>query len=298
VHRSLEHNWDVPVRLVSFHGQGGVRLGVETRIGVIDVRAAAPDGPATMRELIAAGPQGLEQVRQAVESTGDAVPVEDLRLAPVVPDPGKIICVGANYRKHAEEAGLPVPEQPIYFAKYQNSLAASGEEVVLPTATQKADYEVELVAVIGRTTRKVTKEAALDHVFGYATGNDLSARELQIRSSQWMYGKAIDGFAPLGPYLVTADEVPDPQALDLQCWVNGELRQSSNTKDMVFSVADLVSDLSQIMTLEPGDVIYTGTPEGVLLGMDDPVWLKPGDEVACEVQGLGRLVTTLVADKA
>jgi 2-keto-4-pentenoate hydratase/2-oxohepta-3-ene-1,7-dioic acid hydratase in catechol pathway len=284
------------VRLVSFHGDGGVRLGVETGAGVVDVRAAVPDAPATARELIAAGPGELDRVRQAVESAPDAVPVAQLRLAAAVPDPGKIICVGLNYQKHAAEGGMPVPEQPIYFAKFANSLAGSGEEVAIPAATRKADYEVELVAVIGRRARNVSTDAALDHVFGYATGNDLSARELQTRSSQWTYGKAIDGFAPLGPYLVTADEVPDPQALDLRCWVNGDLRQNSNTRDMVFSVAELVSDLSQVMTLEPGDVIYTGTPEGVILGMADPVWLQPGDEVACEVQGLGRLVTPLVAD--
>jgi 2-keto-4-pentenoate hydratase/2-oxohepta-3-ene-1,7-dioic acid hydratase in catechol pathway len=284
------------VRLVSFHGDGGVRLGVETRAGVVDVRAAVPDAPATARELIAAGPEERDRVRQAVESASDAVPVEQLRLAAAVPDPGKIVCVGLNYQKHAAEGGMPVPEQPIYFAKFANSLAGSGEEVVIPAATRKADYEVELVAVIGHRARRVSTDAALDHVFGYATGNDLSARELQTRSTQWTYGKAIDGFAPLGPYLVTADEIPDPQSLDLRCWVNGDLRQDSNTRDMVFSVAELVSDLSQVMTLEPGDVIYTGTPEGVVLGMADPVWLQPGDEVVCEVQGLGRLVTPLVAD--
>jgi 2-keto-4-pentenoate hydratase/2-oxohepta-3-ene-1,7-dioic acid hydratase in catechol pathway len=285
------------MRLLSFHGPDGVRLGVDTDRGVVDVAAAAPDAPATMRELIAAGPTALEQVRQAVGTVTDAVPLEQLRLAPAVPDPEKIVCVGLNYRKHAAEGGMPVPDQPIYFAKFRNSLAGSGEEVAIPAATHKADYEVELVAVIGRTTRNVSTEAALDAVFGYATGNDLSARELQTRSSQWTYGKAIDGFAPLGPYLVTADEVPDPQALRTRTWVNGDLRQDSNTRDMVFSVAELVSDLSQIMTLESGDVVFTGTPEGVILGMAEQVWLQPGDEVVCEVEGLGRLVTPLVADR-
>jgi len=285
------------MRLVSFHGPDGVRLGVDTDRGVVDVAAVAPGAPATMRQLIAAGPAALDQVRQAVEAATDAVPLEQLRLAPAVPDPDKIICVGLNYRKHAAEGGMPVPEQPIYFAKWRNSLAGSGEEVVIPAVTSKADYEVELVAVIGRTTRNVSTDAALDSVFGYATGNDLSARELQMRSSQWTYGKAIDGFAPLGPHLVTADEVPDPQDLRTRTWVNGDLRQDSNTRDMVFSVAELVSDLSQIMTLEPGDVIFTGTPEGVILGMTDQVWLQPGDEVVCEVEGLGRLVTPLVADR-
>ncbi|RZU31807.1 fumarylacetoacetate hydrolase family protein [Blastococcus saxobsidens] len=285
------------MKLLAFHGEGGIRLGVETDAGVADVSEAAGDGGrSTVRSLAAAGPEALQRVRQAAESASDVVPVEQLRLAPAVPDAGKIICVGLNYRKHAAEGGMPVPERPIYFAKYANSLAASGEAVAIPAVTEKADYEVELVAVIGRSARNVSEDRALDHVFGYATGNDLSARELQMRSSQWMYGKAIDGFAPLGPYVVTADEIPDPQGLDLQCWVNGDLRQSSNTRDMVFSVAELVSDLSQIMTLDPGDVIYTGTPEGVILGMAEQVWLQPGDEVVCEIEGMGRLVTPLVAD--
>ena len=285
------------MRLVTFHGDG-LRLGVETEAGVVDVTEAAGGSRASVRSVAASGPEALEQLRRAASSASGAVPVDQLRLAPAVPDPGKIICVGLNYRKHAAEGGMAVPEQPIYFAKYANSLAGSGEDVVIPAATRKTDYEIELVAVIGRTARKVTTGQALDHVFGYATGNDLSARELQMRSSQWTYGKAIDGFAPLGPYVVTTDEVPDPQILDLRCWVNGELRQNSNTKDMVFGVAELVSDLSQVMTLEPGDVIYTGTPEGVILGMAEQVWLQPGDEVVCEIENLGRLVTRLVADSS
>ncbi len=289
------------MRILSFHGAGGVRLGVETERGVVDIRASAEaaglSAPQTARELIAAGHAGLAEVRAVLEAAGDSVVTQEIRYAPPVTDPDKLVCVGANYRKHCEEAGLPVPDQPIYFAKYRNSLAGHGDNVALPAAAQKFDYEVELVVVIGRRARRVSTQDALDHVFGYATGNDLSARDLQMRTPQWMYGKAIDGFAPLGPYVVTADEVPDPQDLDLRLWVNGDLRQESTTKDMVFSVAELVSDLSQIMTLEPGDLIYTGTPEGVVLGLEDQVWLRPGDEVACEVGGLGRLVTHLVPDE-
>lgn len=289
------------MKIVSFYAQDGVRLGIETDAGVVDVRATADaaglPAPTTTRELIAGGPESLEQVNQALAAATETIPLAEIQHAPPVSDPEKIICVGANYRKHSEEAGLPVPDQPIYFPKYRNSLAGHGEDVVIPAVTERTDYEVELVAVIGRPARKVSVEDALDYVFGYATGNDLSARELQMRTSQWMYGKAIDGFAPLGPCVVTADEVGDPQDLNLKTWVNGELRQNSNTKDMVFSVAELVSDLSQIMTLEPGDVIYTGTPEGVILGMQEKHWLQPGDEVACEIQGLGRLVNNLIADK-
>lgn len=290
------------MKLLSFQTDDGVRLGVRTEAGVVDVRRAADDAgtpaPSSMLEVVAGGPEAKEQVERLVaEGRGEPIEEAGLRFAPAVPDPDKIICVGANYRKHADEAGIAIPDFPIYFPKYRNSLSAHRDDVALPNITQRGDYEVELVAVIGRETRNVDASTALDHIFGYATGNDLSARELQKRSSQWMYGKAIDGFAPLGPYVVTSDEVPDPQALGLQCWVNGEVRQSSNTRDMIFGVAELVADLSQIMTLSPGDLIYTGTPEGVALGMETPKWLQVGDEVACEVEGLGRLVTYLVADK-
>jgi 2-keto-4-pentenoate hydratase/2-oxohepta-3-ene-1,7-dioic acid hydratase in catechol pathway len=284
------------MRFLSFFVDDGIHLGVEKEGGlVVDLTAEAGDGvPRSAAELLAGGAGALDRVRALLETGSSTRPLDALSLAPCVPDPPKIICVGLNYRRHAAESGNPVPDHPIYFAKYRNSLAGHRQDVAIPAATSKVDYEVELVAVMGGPVRNVTAAQALDHVFGYATGNDLSARELQTRSSQWTYGKVLDGFAPLGPYLVTADEVPDPQSLDLKTWVNGELRQDSNTRDMVFSVAALVSDLSQVMTLEPGDLIYTGTPEGVILGMAEKVWMKPGDEVVCEVAGLGRLSTTLV----
>jgi 2-keto-4-pentenoate hydratase/2-oxohepta-3-ene-1,7-dioic acid hydratase in catechol pathway len=287
------------MRFLSFFTDDGIHLGVEGEGEVVvDLTAVGGDGvPGSVRALLAGGPDALARVRALLATGPRARPLDDHSLAPCVPDPPKIICVGLNYRRHAAESGSPVPDHPIYFAKYDNSLAGHRQDVVIPAATSQVDYEVELVAVMGSPTRNVTAARALDHVFGYATGNDLSARELQSRSSQWMYGKALDGFAPLGPYLVTADEVPDPQDLDLNTWVNGELRQKSNTRDMVFSVAALVADLSQIMTLEPGDLIFTGTPEGVILGMAEKTWLKPGDQVVCEVGGLGRLATTLVSER-
>ncbi|MCL6592693.1 MAG: fumarylacetoacetate hydrolase family protein [Alicyclobacillus sp.] len=268
--------------------------------GVWDASAAAQtqgyELPATVMDLLAAGSAGIERLRglAAQARMDELYPEETLQFAPAVPAPGKILCVGTNYRRHAEESNLPIPEYPVYFSKYGNSLAAHRQDVSLPTCAHQFDYEVELVAVVGRRVRAVTAETALSAVFGYATGNDLSARDLQFRSSQWLFGKAIDGFAPLGPYLVTADEIPDPQQLRLRCWVNGELRQDSNTSDMIFSVAELISDLSQIMTLEPGDVVFTGTPEGVVLGMAKKQWLQAGDEVVCEVEGVGRLVNRLV----
>jgi 2-keto-4-pentenoate hydratase/2-oxohepta-3-ene-1,7-dioic acid hydratase in catechol pathway len=180
------------------------------------------------------------------------------------------------------------------FSKFNNTLAAARQPVKLPEVATQYDYEVELGVVIGKRAAMVTEETALDYVLGYCTANDLSARDLQMRTSQWLLGKSLDGFCPVGPYLVTRDEVADPQKLELHTWVNGQERQNSNTADMIFSVAEVISYTSRYMTLDPGDLIITGTPEGVILGMPQPrTWLKAGDEVAVEVQGLGRLVTPL-----
>jgi 2-keto-4-pentenoate hydratase/2-oxohepta-3-ene-1,7-dioic acid hydratase in catechol pathway len=204
-----------------------------------------------------------------------------------------------NYRRHAQETGAPIPDTPILFSKFNNALAGTCEPVPLPRVATQYDYEVELGVVIGRRAASVKVEDALDYVLGYCTANDLSARDLQMRTSQWLLGKTLDRFCPVGPYLVTRDEVPEPQALNLRTWVNGELRQNSNTGDMIFSVAEIVSYTSQYMTLDAGDLIITGTPEGVILGMPEPrPWLKPGDEVTVEVEGLGKLVTPLVQPPA
>jgi 2-keto-4-pentenoate hydratase/2-oxohepta-3-ene-1,7-dioic acid hydratase in catechol pathway len=244
-----------------------------------------------------AGGVSLEQVISgaARPAPGEDLDEASLRLAPAVPRPGKLIGVGLNYRRHAAETGQPVPASPILFSKFANALAASGQDIPIPEVTQRCDYEAELAVVIGRRTRSVSEADALDHVFGYCNANDLSARDLQFITSQWMLGKSLDGFLPLGPYLAGRDEVPDPQALGVRCFLNGEKRQDSNTADMVFGVRELVSYISRHMTLDPGDVIFTGTPEGVIAGRSDGRWLRPGDEVVVEVQGLGRLVNRLVA---
>lgn len=288
------------MKLVSFYENDEVKLGIKTEAGFVDVQAVAEKSnttaPETVLDVIKAGRKAIEVLRKITESADEFIREEDIRFAPAIPNAGKVLCVGANYRKHAVESGLAIPEKPIYFAKYANSLSGHREVVSIPRFAKEVDYEVELVVVMGKQTKNVSSEEALNFVFGYATGNDLSVRELQFRSNQWLYGKALDGFAPLGPYIVTADEVPNPQNLNLKCWVNGELRQNSNTEDMIFSVATLISDLSQIMTLEPGDVIYTGTPEGVILGMEQKNWLQSGDEVACEIEGLGCIVNKLVKE--
>lgn len=285
------------LKLLCFETSDGVRLGVKTENGVVDVRSVAEkaglSAPSTMAEVIASGQAGLDQLQEVVSKTETYLNEEEIQFAPVLQEPKKIVCSGANYLAHVAEANLNIPEYPIYFPKYANSLAAHNEVITPPAATSQVDYEVELVVVIGKQARNVSEEEALDYVFGYTTGNDLSARDLQFRGIQWMMGKAIDKFAPVGPYLVTADDVPDPQNLNLSTRVNGEVRQNSNTSKMIFPIAEMISDLSKVMTLEPGDVLFTGTPEGVIVGMAEKNWLKPGDEIVCEVEGIGRLVNKI-----
>lgn len=268
------------MRLLTHSTAGGLRLAVRTDEGLIDA------GPADRLPQWMQGPRRPE---------GGGVAESELQLAPCVPAPGKIVCIGLNYRAHAIESKMDIPTSPVVFSKFNNTLAGSGQPVALTSAAEQYDYEAELVAVIGRRCRSVSEAQALDHVFGYCNGNDLSARDLQFRTSQWLLGKSPDGFLPLGPEMVTADEVGDPQALSVRCTVNGELRQDSNTADMIFSVAELVSYLSRHLTLEPGDLLVTGTPQGVIMGMEQKNWLRSGDEVVVEVQGLGRLTTPLVA---
>jgi 2-keto-4-pentenoate hydratase/2-oxohepta-3-ene-1,7-dioic acid hydratase in catechol pathway len=280
------------MKLIVFRTAAGSALGVVTPNGVVQLDGAALTPAAVLNE----GEAALARVRQAAERAAQVRPETELELAPCVAAPGKIIAVGLNYRRHAQETGAPIPETPILFSKFNNTLAAACQPVGLPKVATQYDYEVELGVVIGRRAADVSVEQALDYVLGYCTANDLSARDLQMRTSQWLLGKTLNGFCPVGPYLVTRDEVPEPQKLALHTWVNGEQRQNSSTADMIFSVAEIVSYASRYMTLEPGDLIITGTPEGVILGMPQPrVWLKPGDEVVVEVEGLGKLATPLVA---
>ncbi len=215
-------------------------------------------------------------------------------IAACCPNPSKIICIGLNYRKHAIESNMPIPTNPVVFNKFSNTLINYQQDVSLGKVGEQFDYEVELGVVIGKTAKNITKENALSHVLGYCVSNDLSCRDLQFRSSQWLLGKSLDQFLPLGKYVVTADELLDPQVLDLKCWMNGELRQHSNTADMIFSVAEIIEDLSNHMTLLPGDLILTGTPFGVILGMQEKNWMKPGDFVRVEIEQVGFTENTMV----
>ncbi|MGH9020739.1 MAG: fumarylacetoacetate hydrolase family protein [Acidimicrobiales bacterium] len=231
----------------------------------------------------------------APASRGEAVALASVELLAPVPRPGKVIGIGLNYRAHAAESGSAVPTTPVVFAKWASAVVGPGATVAIPPAATMVDYEAELGVVIGARASRVSVADALRHVAGYTVVNDLSARDLQYASSQWTMGKALDGFLPMGPWLVTTDELPDPQALRLGSRVNGEARQDASTADMIFSVAELISYLSQAITLEPGDVIATGTPSGVAMGMAEPRWLIPGDEVTTWVEGVGELTTRLVA---
>lgn len=279
-------------------------LGVKTERGVLNARKAAATlgikAPVTIDEVLAdAGNVAAlpELVKKAL--AGDkTLFVEEKRalFGPCVPHPGKIICVGLNYRKHAAETGNPIPSVPILFSKFNNALAAHGSKVnASRSPTEKLDYEAELVVVMGKPARNVVEAQALSYVFGYCVGNDLSARDLQMKTSQWLLGKTGDGYAPIGPYLVTADLITDPNGLNIECRVNGEVRQSSNTNDMIFSCAHLVSYISRHIPLAPGDIIFTGTPEGVILGhpKDKQIWLKPGDRVETSIEKLGTQEITI-----
>jgi 2-keto-4-pentenoate hydratase/2-oxohepta-3-ene-1,7-dioic acid hydratase in catechol pathway len=283
---------------------GEMSLGIKTERGILDVREAERahklGAPTTIEEVFRRGGgaalQGL--LAKAMASPAKGVFREEGKadLGPCVTSPEKIVCVGLNYRKHAAETGNPVPTVPILFNKYNNSLNGHGGVIeVSQEAAAQFDYEAELVIVMGRVARNVAQGDALSYVFGYCTGNDFSARDLQRATSQWMIGKCLDGFAPIGPWLVTADQVPDPNALKIECRVNGEVRQSSNTSDMVFGCAQLVSYISRHFTLRPGDIIFTGTPEGVIAGYpkDKQVWLKAGDRLTTTIERLGELSFSL-----
>lgn len=293
------------MKLLTYLEGNSNRLGVATEVGIVDVAAALGDGPGprTVHEVIEGGEEAIRTLQQAVNRTLAScsdilLGKSGLKLGPCVTHPNKIICVGLNYRKHAEETNAPIPEYPILFSKFNNSLAADGEDVPLPRTSQKVDYEAELVIVIGKTAKYVAKEEALNYVFGYCAANDLSARDLQMRTQQWLLGKSCDKFSPLGPYLVTADEVGDPNALDIKCIVNGEVRQHSNTSDMIFRCDEIVSYISHHMTLMPGDIILTGTPEGVVLGKppENQVYLKAGDIVTINIEKLGSLTNRMISE--
>jgi 2-keto-4-pentenoate hydratase/2-oxohepta-3-ene-1,7-dioic acid hydratase in catechol pathway len=300
------------MKLVTFIQNDQFHLGVKIDQGIFDVSTALTSVPSvtsiptTVHEVIDGGTAAVaaldQYIKLALASSVNKTPflLEEsaLTIGPCVTHPNKIICVGLNYRQHAIETNAAIPEYPILFNKFNNTLTGHNHEVPLPKVSQKVDYEAELVIVIGKTAKYIEKADALSHVFGYCNVNDLSARDLQLRTQQWLLGKSCDKFSPLGPYLVTADEVGDPNKLQIKCIVNGDVRQNSNTADMIFHCDEIVSYISQHMTLVPGDIILTGTPEGVVFGypVDKQVLLKDGDIVTIEIEKLGSITYTIVAE--
>jgi 2-keto-4-pentenoate hydratase/2-oxohepta-3-ene-1,7-dioic acid hydratase in catechol pathway len=289
------------------NADGSETIGVKRGADIIDVRQAAVrlgiDAPLTLDRMLQDGRvKDLERLLDAIAASGDAAVFvrreADVTFGRLFAKPGKIICVGLNYRRHAEEVGMAIPKTPILFSKFNNALAAQNATISLPPRdiSYKFDYETELVLVIGRPARNVSEKDALDYVAGYCTGNDLSARDLQMdHGGQWLLGKTLDGFAPIGPYFVSADQIADPNNLRLETTVNGELRQSSSTNDFIFNCQQVIAYISKHWTLEAGDIIFTGTPQGVIAGMpkDRQVWLKAGDKVLSSVENLGKLSVTL-----
>lgn len=282
------------------------RLGVKTEKGILDVNEAAKilhmHAPATIDDLLQNedGPSLNALVDAAAKSPAARkafLKEETIEYGPVVTRPEKIVCVGLNYRQHAIEIGAPIPKQPVLFNKFNTTLNHHNGRIKLPVEfAKKFDYEVEMVIAIGREAKEVSEADALSYVAGYATGNDFTARDLQLETGgQWMVGKTPDQFAPIGPYLVTADQI-DPDNLKLECRVNGETRQSSNTSDFIFNTRKMISYISRVITLKPGDIIFTGTPQGVIQGKpkEQQVWLKAGDKIACSLEKLGELKFELV----
>ena len=277
------------MKLATFSTGGGTRLGVIRGDRIIDLDA--PGGPSTMLELIQAGPPAWAGIEgRSREGDAASFPLGSVRLLAPLPNPPKIVAIGLNYMDHCREQNMPVPDRPLVFAKFSSSIIGPGDDIVWdPALTRQVDYEAELGVVIGRRARRVSVERALDHVFGYTIVNDVSARDLQFPDKQWVRGKSLDTFCPLGPFIVTADEIPDPQALAIKCRVNGRYLQNSSTSEMIFGVRELIARLSQSFTFEPGDLIATGTPDGVGVFRKPPVFLQDGDTVVVEIEGLGQL---------
>jgi 2-keto-4-pentenoate hydratase/2-oxohepta-3-ene-1,7-dioic acid hydratase in catechol pathway len=286
------------MRLATLSTPAGPRAAVLSGEHYVDLYATEFELPSSVRQLLAAGPDGLRAAAAAAQSPRAVrVPAADAVLLPPVPDPRKILCIGLNYRDHARENNRAIPTEPVLFAKFPNALTAPGAPIRLPKVSQKVDYEAELVVVIGTGGRDIPKERALGHVAGYTIGHDVSARDWQFKGEekQWVIGKTFDTFAPTGPHLVTADEVPDPHNLAVKFRLNGEVLQDSNTREFIFGVPDLVAYLSQVLTFEPGDLIFTGTPPGVGVARKPPVFLKAGDVAEVEIDGLGVLRNPVVA---
>lgn len=282
------------MKICSFIQNGTTHVGAVLDRGVVDLTALGY--PADMNRIITGGSDVLATIADTLkEASLPVLNTAELEYA-CVTTPQKIVCVGLNYKKHAEETGGTAPETPVLFSKFNDALSPAGKSVVLPEWQRSYDYEAELVIVMGKSAYHVQVEEAKDYIFGYTCGNDLSARDCQFLSAQWLSGKSFPGFAPAGPFIVTADSFNPDVYHGVYCEVNGVTVQSGDTSDMIFSCAEIVSNASRYFQLSPGDLIFTGTPAGVILGKEkgSRIWLKPGDVVQVTIDGIGTLVTPLV----
>lgn len=283
------------MKLVTYASSRGPRAGVLSGSDIVDLNDADGSLPVTLKELVALGPDGIKRAAAAA-SRGTLIATSRKLLAPI-PDPQKVICVGLNYADHAKESGIEPPSEPVFFSKFVTAVCAHDDEIRLPKVSTQVDYEAELVVVIGRGGRDIPKERAFEHVAGYCPGHDVSARDWQLHKpgKQWLLGKTFDTFAPFGPALITADEVPNPHELRIALRVNGTTLQDSSTQQLIFKIDELIAYVSQVCTLSPGDVIFTGTPPGVGAARKPPIYLKPGDTVEVEIERLGVLRNRCVA---
>ena len=280
------------MRLVSIEENGQTAIGITDGTSVVPLAAIAPDLPQEMNQFIAAGKTALDAAASAYANAPASAskPLSDAKLLSVVPNPSKIICLGLNYADHAKEGGHGLPEYPSLFLRTKSSLIAAGDPIVRPDCSDTLDYEAEMLLVIGKKGRNIKQADALDYVFGYSVFNDGSVREYQRKTGQWTAGKNFDDSGPAGPWIVTADELPDgAEGLKIESRLNGKTMQSSNTSNMIFTVARTIEILSEIWTLEPGDIVAMGTPEGVGYARTPPVFMQPGDVVEIEIENIGIL---------
>ncbi|MDP9053148.1 MAG: fumarylacetoacetate hydrolase family protein [Acidobacteriota bacterium] len=283
------------MRFVTFEHNGHRHAGVIDKDNVVSLKGAGfPD----LLSVLQGGADALQKVKSFISKPlADAIiGLSSVKLCAPIPNPPKILCTGLNYRDHALETKQELPKFPLFFAKYSTTLIGHGDNIVLPKKSSQPDYEAEFGFVIGKGGRHIKGENWREHVFGYMNCNDVSARDVQMAVSQWTMGKNFDTFAPMGPWLVSADEIEDPHNLDISLTLDGEQLQHSNTRELIFRIPDTIEFLSGIMTLEPGDVILTGTPAGVGFTRKPPRWLTPGAEVVVRIEGLGELRNTCVAE--
>jgi 2-keto-4-pentenoate hydratase/2-oxohepta-3-ene-1,7-dioic acid hydratase in catechol pathway len=274
------------MKLVTFEGDSGRGVGAWTEAGIADLASVNPSLSTDMAGLLRGGHLAMDAVRWAADQA-PLLPHDSVRLLAPIPKPGKVVCVGQNYMDHCREQGVEPPERPILFAKFNNAVIGPGVPVRMPALSEQIDYEAELAFAIGRTASNVSERDALDYLAGYLCLNDVSARDIQFADKQWTRGKSFDTFCPMGPWLVTPDEIPDPQALGIRCLVNGEVLQDSNT-------SEILSYISRSITLEPGDVITTGTPNGVGVFRKPPRFLRSGDTVTVSIEGVGELTSPVL----